>query len=147
MFERLKFVQTVNNNLIPTSEKTNPLSNSRINQGINIKAPLHTSHVALLNISLTIFTKTQSTRSDHNFFTTLPSKLSPNSQLLPSAAYSRQSSSHYAIFFISIRRILYPAYLHEKDERSPTSNLHSSKHYSFPRNSNKHNASHCTPPC
>ena len=95
----------------------------------NIHVALHASYAPLHKFNLRIFAKTQPFHSCQNFVITLASKLSPNAQLLPSAAYSQQSTfpSRYRLHFT-----LFQAYLCHKDAKGLRENLQSSKLSLFP---------------
>ena len=82
-------------------------------------------------------------RASHVDLLTLTSKFSPkccppnikcrpNAQLLSSAAYSQQSTSHHRTFLTSQRIISSPNYPYEKDERAWPGNLQSRTQLCFP---------------
>ena len=95
----------------------------------NMHVAIRASYAALHKFNLRIFAKTQPSHSYQNFVVILNSKLSPNAQLLPIAAYSHQSTFHH---FTSWSFTLFQAYLCHKDARGLRENLQSSKLPLFP---------------
>jgi hypothetical protein len=106
-----------------------PRTNAELVHKIHVA--LRACHAALPKINFKIFAKTQTSQSDQNFVTLLPSKrkLISNTQLPSPATCPQQSIGHYLTLFTSKRFTLLKAYLSQKDERPLLGNLQSSKHF------------------